>query len=101
MTAQEIHARLVRALMRHNPSMSVRLDNPPIVYLGELTIEFINDRVVIGPRIPNLTSAAVRTLTDPDSILWFVARFDDPDFAGRVSRFLKRRGVELPPDWLS
>jgi hypothetical protein len=32
--------------------------------------------------------------------LWFVARFDDADFAGRVSRFLKRRGVEVPENWL-
>jgi hypothetical protein len=54
------------------------------------------DRLIIGPRMAGLTSDGVQVLTDPDSILWFVGRFDDPDFAGRVSRFLKRRGIELP-----
>jgi hypothetical protein len=101
MTTKELHRRLLQALMQYNPAMSVRFENSSAIYLGELSIEFTTDRVVIGPRIPHLTAEAVRTLTDPDSILWFVARFDDPDFAGRVARFLKRRGLELAPDWLA
>jgi hypothetical protein len=100
MTPTELLKRLHDALMRQNQTASLQL-SVGALYVSDLSIDVVNDRVIIGPRVATLTSEALRALADPDSSLWCVARFDDPDFAGRVSRFLKRRGVNLPPDWLS
>jgi hypothetical protein len=86
--------------LRQNKTESVQV-SASAVYVNNLSIQVVNDRVIIGPRLANLTPEAMPALADPDSILWCVARFDDPDFAGRVSRFLKRRGMDLPLDWLS
>ena len=97
---QRIQARLFDVIRQHNPERSFQIATESCCYVDSAAVEIFDDRLMIGPR-PQIDRTGLHDLGDPDSLLWFVARFDDPDFEGRVARFLAKRGIGLPTHWLS
>jgi hypothetical protein len=97
---QRIRSRLFDVIRQHNPERSFQIATETCCYVDNATVEIFDDRLMIGPR-PQINRDGLQDLGDPDSLLWFVARFDDPDFEGRVARFLAKRGIGLPAKWLT